>query len=122
MTRIEHTNSVLRYISFLGGEDFHKILNNIGLYNIYGAMTNKVIRNVCRLVPAICSIGEGLFISSDPLIDDNERYQVYTGHIPAGASYKSGIHYSQMMKQKRFQLYDYGPHGNMEHYGDSSPP
>lgn len=45
------------------------------------------------------------------------------GHFPAGTSMKNVIHYAQIMKAKRFQLYDYDqPEQNYMHYGSKMPP
>lgn len=45
------------------------------------------------------------------------------GHVPAGASTKTLIHYAQEIKNSgRFQLFDYGPDGNYKEYGTVIPP
>lgn len=44
-------------------------------------------------------------------------------HEPAGCSVKTCLHYAQEIKnQGKFQQYDYGPKGNMEKYGNATPP
>jgi len=50
------------------------------------------------------------------------RMPVYVSHTPAGTSVKDVIHFAQLIKSNKFGMYDYGPHGNMDHYGQSSPP
>lgn len=45
------------------------------------------------------------------------------GHVPAGASTKTLVHYAQEIKQSgKFQMFDYGPVDNLKAYGDVSPP
>uniref|UniRef100_A0A2A4K7B0 Partial AB-hydrolase lipase domain-containing protein n=1 Tax=Heliothis virescens TaxID=7102 RepID=A0A2A4K7B0_HELVI len=45
------------------------------------------------------------------------------GHVPAGASTKTLVHYAQEIKQSgRFQQFDYGPAQNFKVYGTESPP
>lgn len=43
-------------------------------------------------------------------------------YIPAGASTKSVIHASQLMKTTRFQQFDYGIFGNLDKYRRFTPP
>jgi hypothetical protein len=47
---------------------------------------------------------------------------VYIGHTPAGTSVKNMAHWAQMVRQNRFQKYDYGIIGNVLHYGSAFPP
>ena len=46
------------------------------------------------------------------------------GHFPAGASVQSLLHYAQIIKYKKFQLFDWGSKKlNREHYhGSDEPP
>lgn len=44
------------------------------------------------------------------------------GHFPAGASTQSLLHYAQIIKNKEFQLYDWGEARNNEKYGQPTPP
>jgi hypothetical protein len=56
-------------------------------------------------------------VSSDPSLDDPDRFQVYMGHFPSGASTQSFYHYAQMINKKQFVLYDWGSATNKEKYG-----
>lgn len=48
---------------------------------------------------------------------------VVLGHVPAGTSTKTVIHYAQEIHHDgKFQQFDYGPKGNMIKYGQSAPP
>ncbi|CAG5074853.1 Similar to Lip3: Lipase 3 (Drosophila melanogaster) [Cotesia congregata] len=44
------------------------------------------------------------------------------GHVPAGSSTKQFIHYSQMVKSKKFRQYDHGLIENYRRYGRFTPP
>jgi lysosomal acid lipase/cholesteryl ester hydrolase len=44
------------------------------------------------------------------------------GHLPAGTSVPSVVHYAQGVTSTSFMKYDYGPEKNLEVYGQISPP
>lgn len=51
------------------------------------------------------------------------RLPIYIAHTPAGTSVKNMVHYAQMYKYKKFQMFDYGsPEKNRQHYGMDTPP
>ena len=43
-------------------------------------------------------------------------------HFPAGSSARTIVHTAQNILAGSFQAFDWGPAGNMERYGSSSPP
>lgn len=48
---------------------------------------------------------------------------VILGHIPAGTSTKTVIHFAQEIHHDgKFQQFDYGPDGNLKQYGTLTPP
>ncbi|KAL6437999.1 hypothetical protein ACFW04_004349 [Cataglyphis niger] len=47
---------------------------------------------------------------------------IVLGHIPAGASTKQIMHYTQLVKSGQFRQYDYGWLHNKRKYGSFSPP
>ncbi|CAH0397142.1 unnamed protein product [Chilo suppressalis] len=48
---------------------------------------------------------------------------IILGHVPAGASTKTLVHYAQEIKaQGKFQQFDYGPKDNLKYYGSVTPP
>eukprot|EP00058_Branchiostoma_floridae_P024848 XP_002610338.1 hypothetical protein BRAFLDRAFT_72470 [Branchiostoma floridae] len=50
------------------------------------------------------------------------RIPVYTGHNPAGTSVQNMVHYAQQVKTGKFQMFDYGPQGNMIKYNQTTAP
>lgn len=51
------------------------------------------------------------------------RLPVYYSHTPAGTSVRNIVHFAQMYKSKKFEMYDYGSaEKNMQHYGQPTPP
>lgn len=51
-----------------------------------------------------------------------EYLPVIIAHTPAGASVHTVNHYAQTVMSGNFQKYDYGLIGNMNHYGQNTPP
>jgi hypothetical protein len=48
---------------------------------------------------------------------------VYLDHHPAGSSTRPLVHYAQLNDANdRFVNYNFGPEGNLEHYGVEEPP
>ena len=54
-------------------------------------------------------------------VDDEERKIVYMNHYPAGISVKNYIHYAQIIRDRRFQAFDYGIDKNQETYNSDTP-
>jgi pimeloyl-ACP methyl ester carboxylesterase len=50
------------------------------------------------------------------------RIPVYVSHTPAGTSVKDVVHFAQMVKSGKFQMFDYGDAGNMQHYNQKTAP
>ncbi|XP_073257563.1 lysosomal acid lipase/cholesteryl ester hydrolase-like isoform X1 [Porites lutea] len=51
------------------------------------------------------------------------RLPIYYTHTPAGTSVRNIVHFAQMYKSKKFQMYDYGSSKeNKKHYGQPTPP
>jgi len=83
-------------------------------------------RTVCRSespIQAICS--NVLFLAMGYNVDqmDTELLPVLLGHLPAGASARSLVHYAQGVNSGKFRKYNYPTKAkNMEMYGQETPP
>lgn len=71
---------------------------------------------------AICNNVIFLLAGYDEAQMDDELLPYILGHTPAGTSTRTIVHYAQLINAGQFQHYDYGPAGNMEHYGQENPP
>ncbi|GBP60019.1 Lipase 3 [Eumeta japonica] len=72
---------------------------------------------------AICENSLFVLCGHDEQQFNRSLLPIILGHVPAGASTKSLVHYAQEIRNKgNFQKFDYGPKGNMEHYGTTIPP
>ena len=62
------------------------------------------------------------FYDWDGKIDNASRFGDKASHSPNGAGWRNLVHYGQIIKNKKFQRYDYGESENMEKYGQATPP
>lgn len=107
VTKISHNSDVL----FHWAADFYDTLANacavLGIHELLGDnwFTSGVSELLCTNIPSFCELLTRLFISQNPELDDNTRFAVYMGHEPNGTSVKSILHYTQNMKEDRFQVW-----------------
>lgn len=72
---------------------------------------------------AICENSLFVLCGHDERQFNRSLLPIILGHVPAGASTKTLIHYAQEIKKNgRFQQFDYGSEGNEKHYGTLVPP
>ncbi|XP_019636346.1 PREDICTED: gastric triacylglycerol lipase-like [Branchiostoma belcheri] len=50
------------------------------------------------------------------------RIPVYVSHSPAGTSVQNMVHFAQLYQSGKFQMFDYGPQGNMLKYNQTTAP
>lgn len=124
VTNLAHTTSELFVNLSQVEKELQDILYAFHIYSVLGdSVTSAAMKVTCGLVPEFCQFAEGFLITSDPSLDNEERFQVYMAHFPTGASIQSLIHYAQIIKSKEFQLYDWGSKSkNEEKYGQDTPP
>lgn len=123
---MKHIRSPIRYLSpfvddlkwlmeFLGVNEFlpsNKILRYLSRDCDFLHVNKKICENVIFI---LCGFDEENF--------DDSLLPVILGHIPAGTSTKTVIHYTQEIKnQGDFRQYDYGKEGNYLEYGVPVPP
>ena len=114
VTKISHTKAAI----FQFASDFYTELADtcslLGIHELLGAnwFTSGISSLFCTHIPEFCELIGRLFIDNNPDLDDADRFAVYMGHEPNGASVKAILHYAQNLKEDRFQLYsdDYTDH------------
>ena len=95
ITRLDHTTNGL--LSFFAGA-VSLVGNTLTLFHVYdlfGSGTSVLTKGVCGIIPNSASSWRGFVITHDPSLDSEDRFQVYMGHFPAGASVQSLWHYAQ---------------------------
>jgi len=104
VTKISHTEDAL----FKWAGAFYDLLADtadlLGIHELLGAnwFTSGVSSLFCKNIPEFCLLISELFITHQPDLDDADRFAVYMGHEPNGASVKAILHYAQNMKEDRF--------------------
>jgi len=77
---------------------------------------------LCSNDLALCTDFFCTIYGCDPQNWNHSRYGVVATHNPAGSSVKNMIHFAQMVRSDKYQAYDYGTIGNLEHYHTPNPP
>ena len=88
VTKITYQQSLLiTEVSKLYGT-LDSVSKLFGIYEVAGAnwFTSTVTKDFCGALTSICEFIESFVITSDPDADDEERFAVYMGHTPNGAS------------------------------------
>lgn len=98
-------------LSFLGTNDF---LPN-------GVFPQDIIEKFCKGSERLC-LNPVLLLTNGGEIGDDDLMDNILAHVPAGGSAMTILHYIQLVKSGRFQMYDYGVQGNLNKYKRKHPP
>jgi len=86
VTRLHYTTSALFKYASKAVEPIQGAFDFAHIWHIMGAPSEAITKLACGLVPQFCLLVEGFLITHDPKLDDEQRFQVYMGHFPAGTS------------------------------------
>lgn len=101
VTALWHTQSDLfKYGSQIEPE-LTKLAHDLKVWHILGTLAGDGTYILCGEFIKLCQFAEGFLITQNPKLDNTERFQVYMGHFPAGASVQSLMHYAQIIKHKK---------------------
>lgn len=103
------------------------------LFDIFGvrdflpsdAIIHWLAKHVCsdKDLETFCSDIIFIICGFDKKQLNETRLPIYYTHTPAGTSVRNMVHFAQMYKSKKFQMYDYGnSKENKKHYGQPTPP
>ncbi len=107
VTKISHTEAaIFQWLSHFY-DLFADTCSLLGIHEFLGQswLTSGITSLFCVNIPEFCELLSALFVTHDPDLDDSDRFAVYMGHEPNGSSVKSILHYTQNLKQDRFQVY-----------------
>ncbi|KAG8230455.1 hypothetical protein J437_LFUL009944 [Ladona fulva] len=110
-----YVNQIEWVAEFFGIDEF---LPNSDLLDMVGAA-------LCKddaITQSLCSNILFLLCGYDSQQLNETMIPVIIGHVPAGASSKTVIHYGQEINSAKFQQYDYGKDENLNIYGQETPP
>ncbi|KAF2365993.1 AB-hydrolase lipase domain [Trinorchestia longiramus] len=88
-------------------------------------VTDELVEQFCdeeMATAEVCYNVLFLIAGPDPDLINEEWLPVILAHTPAGTSVHTINHYAQLYVSKEFTKYDYGPLGNSNHYGQTTPP
>ena len=94
VTRLQNTTSALFKYSAKAVKPIQAAFDFAHIWSVMGQGSAAATKVACGLVPSFCQLMEGFLITHDPSLDDEDRFQVYMGHFPAGASVQSIVHYA----------------------------
>lgn len=83
----------------------------------------KIISYMCSkfLMQNICTLDIGFIDGSEKMFNQS-RVGVYLCHTPAATSVKDLQHWIQLVESQNVAKFDYGVDGNIEEYGQPTPP
>jgi len=115
-----HVSSlILRALALLDAAEIFELL---GIYEFYlPAVIDKLLPGICTIDPSLCTFIVELLTGSDEYINET-RLGYYLTYEPNPTSVKNMIHWSQQVAAGTYAMYDYGTEGNIEHYGQPTPP
>jgi len=102
----------LLFFEYFGVEDF---LPNSWLIQYLGG-------TVCEEISFACADVIFLLCGWDTSNLNDTRIPLYTEYTPAGTSVRNMAHWAQMVNAEKFQMFDYGTVGNIQHYNSVVPP
>ena len=107
VTKIDNTESELLQLL----ADFYSVIDDtsslLGIHNLFASnwLTDTAMQLFCTHIDTLCKLVESFFVTNKTDLDDDERFEVYMGHEPNGASTKSLLLYAQNLREKRFQVW-----------------
>ncbi|KAJ0183768.1 hypothetical protein K1T71_000191 [Dendrolimus kikuchii] len=84
--------------------------------------SREVIDKFCRGDANICLNPLLLLVNGGQDLPNPETTEKVLGHVPAGGSTKTIMHFCQLIKSGQFQLFDYGENLNYKTYGTRKVP
>jgi pimeloyl-ACP methyl ester carboxylesterase len=88
-----------------------------------GTILDKIVPGFCKLFPDACKAAICLLAGCTDNNISPAALNFAMSHFPAPTSVLNMAHWSQLLRSKQFQMFDYGSSDkNKEHYGVSTPP
>ena len=107
VTKISHNQDPLLNFIVLFYSTISRAADLFGIHEMFGHnwFTLAAMKLFCGNIPEFCELIEKFFASKETSLDDDDRFAVYMGHEPNGASVKALLHYAQNIKEDRFQVW-----------------
>lgn len=124
IVRLDHSTNKLMVYAAPIYPILQPLVQATGFYSLIdqGATAKFLGSSFCKVVPHFCiALNEGFF-DFHGKIDNSARWADKMAHSPAGAGWRTLAHYAQIIKNKRFQRWDYGADENNKRYGQPTAP
>jgi len=122
VAKIAHTKSPIRYLAYFT-PIIRFLFGSLGIRDFMPStrLIKWISANVCPEELVACDNILFLISGYDTSNLNSSRTSVYLSHTPAGTSVQNVLHYGQMVKNGKFQAYDYGTEKNLAKYGSPEP-
>ncbi|CAG0893022.1 unnamed protein product [Darwinula stevensoni] len=125
VSRVDHMMSPIAIIA-PWVDEIQWLLEMLGLHEFLpsSAFMDLLASLVCDdwSLPAVCSSILFLLCGFDEAQLNETMLPLILSHTPAGTSTQNLVHFAQEVNAEKFQHYDWGKDGNLEHYGQEEPP
>jgi len=113
--------SLLRY---LAEYDMEELMIITGQYEFAPStpILEAILSLLCTFDKNLCMSTMCALMGCDTDNWNNTRWPVYTHHDPAGTSCKNIAHFAQLVRDNKYQMFDYGPTENTKRYNQKTPP
>jgi pimeloyl-ACP methyl ester carboxylesterase len=112
----------IEIMQILSRFDADELLLLLGVNEFYlPNLEHSLLPEICRLDPSICGYTGNFFYGRDSYLNAS-MLDFYTIYEPFPTSSKNIIHWAQGVRSSTFRKYDYGTAGNLQHYGQTTPP
>lgn len=107
VTKLTNTDCALFHIASDLYDEIDDTLSTLRIHSVlnYTWYTSETAKIFCNTIPSLCLALESIFVTNNTDYDDQDRFQVYMNHEPNGSSVKALLHYTQNMKEDRFQVW-----------------
>jgi len=113
------TVEIMQVLARLNGD---ALLLLLGVHEFYlPDIVHDVLPIICRIDPSACGFGGNLFYGNNSFLNTS-RLSLYTDFEPFPTSAKNIIHWAQGVRTATYERFDYGTQGNIDHYGQPTPP
>jgi len=109
-------------LQILSKFDADELILLLGVHEFYlPNLEHSLLPDICKIDPSICGFTGNFLYGRDSYLNVTDL-DFYTLYEPFPTSAKNIIHWSQGLRSGLFQKYDYGTAGNLQHYGQPTPP
>jgi len=114
--------SLLYYLAKFDMDEIMDLLIGDGEFGGSSPFLEALLSFLCRMDVSLCETSMCAIMGCDTKNWNHTRWPVYAHHDPAGSSNKNIAHFAQLVRQDKFQKFDYGTAGNKQHYNQPTPP